>query len=43
MNGAACLAVEVDRARIEKRLQTGYVDEMTESLDEALPLADAAQ
>jgi urocanate hydratase len=36
MNGAACLAVEVDRARIEKRLQTGYVDEMTESLDEAL-------
>jgi len=36
MNGAACLAVEVDRARIEKRLRTGYVDEMTESLDEAL-------
>ncbi len=36
MNGAACLAVEVDRARIEKRLKTGYVDEMTESLDDAL-------
>jgi urocanate hydratase len=36
MNGAACLAVEVDRARIEKRLRTGYVDQMTESLDEAL-------
>ena len=36
MNGAACLAVEVDRTRIEKRLQSGYVDEMTESLDEAL-------
>jgi len=36
MNGAACLAVEVDRARIAKRLQTGYVDEMAESLDEAL-------
>jgi urocanate hydratase len=36
MNGAACLAVEVDRERIAKRLQTGYVDEMAESLDEAL-------
>ena len=36
MNGAACLAIEVDRGRIEKRLKTGYVDEMTESLDEAL-------
>jgi urocanate hydratase len=36
MNGAACLAVEVDRSRIEKRLKTGYVDEMTDSLDQAL-------
>jgi urocanate hydratase len=36
MNGAACLAVEVDRSRIEKRLKSGYVDEMAETLDEAL-------
>ncbi len=36
MNGAACLAVEVDRSRIEKRLKTGYVDEMATSLDDAL-------
>lgn len=36
MNGAACLAIEVDPKRIEKRLKTGYVDEMTDSLDEAL-------
>jgi urocanate hydratase len=36
MNGAACLAIEVDRDRIEKRLKTGYVDGMSESLDEAL-------
>jgi len=36
MNGAACLAIEVDRSRIEKRLKTGYVDEMATSLDEAL-------
>ena len=36
MNGAACLAIEVDRARIEKRLATRYVDEMATSLDQAL-------
>jgi urocanate hydratase len=36
MNGAACLAVEVDRSRIQKRLDTGYVDEMTDDLDSAL-------
>ena len=36
MNGAACLAVEVDRSRIERRLKTKYVDKMTTSLDEAL-------
>jgi urocanate hydratase len=36
MNGAACLAIEVDRTRIEKRLKTGYVDEMATTLDEAL-------
>ncbi len=36
MNGAACLAIEVDRARIEKRLATKYVDEMALSLDDAL-------
>ncbi len=38
MNGAACLAIEVDRARIEKRLKTGYVDQMAESLDQALEI-----
>lgn len=36
MNGAACLAIEVDRSRIEKRLRTGYLDEAAETLDEAL-------
>ena len=36
MNGAACLVIEVDRARIEKRLKTGYVDEMALTLDQAL-------
>jgi len=36
MNGAACLAVEVDRSRIERRLKTKYVDKMSTNLDEAL-------
>ncbi len=43
MNGAACLAIEVDRSRIEKRLKTGYVDEMVETLDEALLILQTAK
>ena len=38
MNGAVFLGVEVDRKRIERRLQTKYVDIMVEDLDEALKL-----
>jgi len=36
MNGAAILCVEVDQAKIERRMKTGYCDRMTTSLDEAL-------
>src|SRR5215813_7505271 len=36
MNGACFLGVDVDPARIEKRIQTGYCDVMVTSLDEAL-------
>jgi len=36
MNGAAILCVEVDQAKIERRMKTGYCDRMTSSLDEAL-------
>jgi urocanate hydratase len=36
MAGAAILCVEVDPARIERRLETRYLDEATDSLDEAL-------
>src|SRR5437762_2189200 len=36
MNGAAALVVEVDPQRIARRLSTRYLDEATESLDEAL-------
>ncbi len=35
MHGAACLVVEVDAARIQRRLETRYVDVMTASLDDA--------
>jgi urocanate hydratase len=38
MNGAACLGIDVDRARIQKRIDTGYVDVLTDNLDEALEL-----
>lgn len=43
MNGAACLAIEVDASRIEKRLGTKYVDRMSTDLDEALRLIKEAQ
>jgi urocanate hydratase len=36
MNGAAFLCVEVDPARIERRIKSGYCDRMTASLEEAL-------
>jgi urocanate hydratase len=38
MNGAAFLGVEVNPERIERRLQTGYLDRMCQDLDEALHL-----
>src|SRR5262245_59285237 len=38
MNGAAFLGVEVNPARVERRLQTGYLDRASRSLDEALAL-----
>src|SRR5216110_1858167 len=40
--GAAMLCVEVDPARIERRLETGYLDEATESLDDAVARVRAA-
>ncbi len=36
MAGACFLGVEADRSRIEKRLQTKYLDEICDNLDEAL-------
>jgi urocanate hydratase len=42
MTGAAILCVEADPARIERRLATKYLDEATDSLDEALARIRAA-
>jgi urocanate hydratase len=36
MNGAAFLGVEVNRERIERRLQTGYLDRKSDNIDESL-------
>jgi urocanate hydratase len=43
MNGALFLGVDVDPARIEKRLQSGYCDKISTSLDDALKLIDEAR
>ncbi len=40
MAGACCLTVECDPTRIEFRLRTGYLDEYTTSLDDALAMID---
>ena len=42
MNGACCLAVEVDATRVQRRLDTRYVDRASSSLDEALGWIRAA-
>ncbi len=43
MNGAVFLGIDVDRTRIEKRLKTGYCDEIACSLDGALELVERAR
>ena len=43
MNGGVALCVEVDRERIERRLQTRYLDEVASSLDDAVARCSAAK
>src|SRR5512142_2469540 len=43
MNDGVCLAVEVDPARVQRRLETRYLDKATTSLDEALAWCAAAR
>jgi urocanate hydratase len=42
MAGASMLAIECQSDRIDKRLETGYLDQRSESLDEALAIIAAA-
>ena len=43
MLGGTALCVEVDLQRIERRIQTGYLDERAADLDDALTRLDAAR
>lgn len=43
MHGGVCVAVEADEAMIRKRIQVGYCDVMTDSLEEAVEMAQKAK
>ena len=43
MNDGVCLVVEIDPARIQKRIDTRYVDEVADDLDSAISRALAAK
>ncbi len=43
MNGAACLSIDVDIARLQKRIETGYLDLIANNLPEALNLVLTAK
>jgi urocanate hydratase len=43
MNGAVFLGIDVDAARIERRIHTGYCDRLALSLDEALGVCEDAR
>ena len=43
MNEGICLCIEVDQSRIERRMNTRYLDKWTANLDEALRWIDDAQ
>ena len=43
LNGAVFLGIDVDPARIERRVQTGYCDRIALTLDEALDICEDAR
>jgi urocanate hydratase len=43
LNGAVFLGIDVDRARIERRVRTGYCDRLALDLDEALGICEDAR
>ncbi len=42
MNNGVCLAVEIDKRMIDRRLEKGYLDTWTDNLDEAIKLVNEA-
>jgi urocanate hydratase len=43
LNDGVVLAIDVDRTRIERRVETRYCDTVTEDMDDALTLCEAAR
>ncbi|WP_169082976.1 urocanate hydratase [Paenibacillus sp. PL91] len=43
MNDGVVIGIDVDRTRIEKRIETRYLDTFVETLDEAISLAEEAK
>ncbi|MFJ8259424.1 urocanate hydratase [Peribacillus asahii] len=43
MNGGVCIGIDVDETRIDRRIETRYTDVKTDSLDEAIRLAEEAK
>lgn len=43
MAGGVCIGIEVDETRIDRRIETRYTDVKTDSLDEAIKLAEDAK
>ncbi|AYC30649.1 urocanate hydratase [Paenisporosarcina cavernae] len=43
MAGGVCIGIEVDETRIDRRIETRYTDVKTDSLDEAIKLAEEAK
>ncbi|MED3552489.1 urocanate hydratase [Cytobacillus praedii] len=43
MNGGVCIGIDVDETRIDRRIETRYTDVKTDSLDEAIRLAQEAK
>jgi urocanate hydratase len=43
LNGAVFLGIDVDPARIERRVRTGYCDRLAHTLDEALAICEDAR
>jgi urocanate hydratase len=43
MNGGVCLIVDIDRSRLERRLQTRYLDVIADDLEQATAAAEKAR